>query len=131
MTEAASASYGAPKMGTDNDVADNLISVLRQLCRRRWKENCPAEYGEVRVRQCTICGTRVTSEQPLTADVRRTFGTLLAKLFTGSGPLRYKVIYETEYKRAINGEPLTLEFASCIFRNEGVYLKVAMLIKYY
>lgn len=130
--------YEAPKMGTDNDVADNLGTVLLDSFADALdgKKNCLGGIWRAGT------GTAMyylwhARDLGATADGRRAgepFGTNYSpSLFAQvPGPLSdIKSFTKQNIKRAINGGPLTLEFASGIFRNEESIEKVAMLIKYF
>lgn len=130
--------YEAPKMGTGSDDADRLGEFLLG-CFADALEGKRNDRGGV-WRAGT--GTAMyylwhAREVGATADGRHAgepFGTNFSpNLFTPvPGPLTdIESFTRPDLTRTINGGPLTLEFASGVFRNEESIRKVAMLIRYF
>ena len=128
--------YEAPKMGNNDDRADQKAVMLLDFFADglEGRKNCRG--GVYRAGT----GTAMyylwhANEIGASPDGRRKgepFGTnfsvsLFARI---NGPMSVvKSFTKPDYKRAINGGPLTLEFASSMFGGENSIEKVAMLVK--
>jgi len=130
--------YEAPKMGMDDDKADEKATMLLDGFAQslKGKKNCRG--GNFRAGTgSAMYYLWHANEIGASPDGRRKgepFGTnyspsLFAKI---SGPLSViKSFSKQNFKDAINGGPLTLEFAESMFANDDSIKKVAMLVKSY
>ena len=130
--------FEAPKMGTGNDRADALGGMLLDWFADalEGKRNCLGGVWRAGT------GTAMyylwhARELGATADGRRAgepFGTNFSpSLFAQvPGPLTDVISFTKQNLiRAINGGPLTLEFAAGVFQNPESIRKVAMLVRYF
>ena len=130
--------FESPKMGTDNDEADSISVALMDYFADalEGKQNC--------LGGCWRPGTGTAmfylwyaDKVGATADGRRKgepLGTNFSpNLFTKiPGPISViNSFTKQNIARAMNGGPLTLEFAAGIFNNDENTKKVAALIKYF
>ena len=130
--------YEAPKMGNDDDVADQKAVTLLQTFADsvKGKTNCRGGIYRVGAGSAMFYLWHA-DEIGASADGRRKgepFGTnyspsLVAKI---KGPFSViKSFSKPDFTEAINGGPLTMEFASSMFEGEDAIDKVAMLVKAY
>ena len=128
--------YEAPKMGNNDDRADKKAVMLLDFFADSLEGRKNCRGGIYRAGT----GTAMyylwhANEIGASPDGRRKgepFGTnFSASLFARiNGPMSVvKSFTKPDYKRAINGGPLTLEFASSMFGGEDSIEKVAMLVK--
>ncbi len=130
--------YEAPKMGTDDDRADDLGCIILNAFADALagKRNCMGGIWRAGT------GTAMyylwhARELAATADGRRRgepFGTNFSpNLFTRiPDPISdIRSFTKPDLKRTVNGGPLTLEFAAGIFAREENLKKVAMLIRHF
>ena len=130
--------YESPKMGEDNDLPDNLAKHLLNAFADalEGKKNCLGGIWRAGT------GTAMyylwhAREVGATADGRRKgdpYGTnysasLLADLRDPIAVVRS--FTKQDIDRAMNGGPLTLEFAGSIFKQENSRKKVAQLLHYF
>ena len=130
--------YEAPKMGNNDDAADTISVELLKMFSNALSGKANCRGG------CFRAGTGSAmfylwhaNEIGASADGRRKgepFGTnfsasLCAKI---KGPVSViKSFSKQDFENAINGGPLTLEFASSMFEGEDSIKKVATLVKTY
>ena len=130
--------YEAPKMGNDDDAADQKAVTLLQTFADsvKGKTNCRGGIYRVGAGSAMFYLWHA-DEIGASADGRRKgepFGTnyspsLVAKI---KGPFSViKSFSKPDFTEAINGGPLTMEFASSMFEGEDAIDKVAMLVKAY
>jgi len=130
--------YEAPKMGMDDDKADEKATMLLDSFAQSLKDKKNCRGGIFRAGTgSAMYYLWHANEIGASPDGRRKgepFGTnyspsLFAKI---SGPLSViKSFSKQNFKDSINGGPLTLEFAESMFRGEESIKKVAMLVKSY
>lgn len=130
--------YEAPKMGTDNDKADEKANVLLKFFADSLKGRKNCRGGIYRAGTgSAMYYLWHAKEIGASPDGRRKgepFGTnyspsLFAKI---DGPLSViRSFTKQELKNTINGGPLTLEFAERMFDGDNSVEKVAMLVKAY
>ena len=130
--------YEAPKMGNDDDAADQKAVILLQTYANsvKGKTNCRGGIYRVGAGSAMFYLWHA-DEIGASPDGRRKgepFGTnyspsLVAKI---KGPFSViKSFSKPDFTEAINGGPLTMEFASSMFEGEDSIDKVAMLVKAY
>ena len=130
--------YEAPKMGTDNDKADSKATMLLDTFADslKGKKNCRGGIFRAGTGSAMFYLWHA-NELGASPDGRRKgepFGTnyspsLFAKI---AGPLSViKSFSKQHFENAINGGPLTLEFAESMFADEDSVKKIAMLVKSY
>lgn len=130
--------YEAPKMGMDDDKADEKATMLLDSFADslRGKKNCRGGIFRAGTGSAMYYLWHA-NEIGASPDGRRKgepFGTnyspsLFAKI---SGPLSViKSFSKQNFKDVINGGPLTLEFAESMFADDDSIKKVAMLVKSY
>ncbi len=130
--------YEAPKMGTDNDKADEKATMLLDTFADslKGKKNCRGGIFRAGTGSAMFYLWHA-NELGASPDGRRKgepFGTnyspsLFAKI---SGPLSViKSFSKQHFENAINGGPLTLEFAESMFADADSVKKIAMLVKSY
>lgn len=130
--------YEAPKMGNDDDYVDSMATVLLDDFADALEGRVNCEGG------CYRAGTGTAmyylwhaNEIGATADGRRRhepYGTnFSANLFAQvAGPVSVIRSFTKQHiERAINGGPLTLEFAASTFDRPESVSKLAMLVKYF
>lgn len=130
--------YEAPKMGTDNDAADGKAVFLLDAFSNalRGRKNCRGGVYRAGTGSAMYYLWHA-DEIGASPDGRRKgepFGTnFSASLFAKiDGPISViKSFSKEHFQNAINGGPLTLEFASSMFEGEESVKKVAMLVKAY
>lgn len=130
--------YESPKMGMDNDAADSkaigLLDAFSQAL--SGKANCRGGIFRAGTGSAMYYLWHA-NEIGASPDGRRKgepFGTNFSpSLFARvNGPLSViKSFSKEHFSNAINGGPLTLEFASSMFEGEQSIQKVAMLVKAY
>lgn len=130
--------YETPKMGNDEEWVDEIsVRILKMFGNAlKGKKNCRG--GIFRAGTGTaMCYLRHAAKIGASPDGRRKgepFGanfspSLFAKL---NGPFSIiKSFSKQDFSSAINGGPLTLEFASSMFADEDSVKKVAALVKAY
>lgn len=130
--------YESPKMGTDNDEADNIATQILDYFADSLKDKKNCCDGIWRAGTGTaMYYLWYADAMGATADGRRCkepLGTNYSpNLFTKiSGPLTViESFTKPNVSKAINGGPLTLEFASGIFNSDDNAKKVARLVKYF
>ena len=130
--------YEAPKMGNDDDAADQkAVTLLETFANSvKGKTNCRGGIYRVGAGSAMFYLWHA-DEIGASPDGRRKgepFGTnyspsLVAKI---KGPFSViKSFSKPDFTEAINGGPLTMEFASSMFEGEDAIDKVAMLVKAY
>lgn len=130
--------YEAPKMGTDNDNADGKATMLLDTFADslKGKKNCRGGIFRAGTGSAMFYLWHA-NELGASPDGRRKgepFGTnyspsLFAKI---SGPFSViKSFSKQHFENAINGGPLTLEFAESMFADSDSVKKIAMLVKSY
>ena len=130
--------YEAPKMGMDNDEADQkAVMLLDEFSKSlEGKKNCRGGVYRAGTGSAMFYLWHA-DEIGASPDGRRDgepFGTnfspsLFAKI---NGPISVvKSFAKPHFENVINGGPLTLEFASSMFEGEDAIKKVAMLVKSY
>ncbi len=130
--------YEAPKMGTDNDNADSKATMLLDTFADslKGKKNCRGGIFRAGTGSAMFYLWHA-NELGASPDGRRKgepFGTnyspsLFAKI---AGPLSViKSFSKQHFENAINGGPLTLEFAESMFADSDSVKKIAMLVKSY
>lgn len=130
--------YEAPKMGTDNDGADEKATMLLDAFAESLKGKINCRGGIYRAGTgSAMYYLWHANEIGASPDGRRKgepFGTnyspsLFARI---AGPFSViKSFSKQHFKNAINGGPLTLEFAESMFNDEDSIKKIAMLVKTY
>ncbi len=130
--------FEAPKMGTDNDEADEkAVMLLDEFAKAlKGRKNCRGGVYRAGAGSAMFYLWHA-NEIGASPDGRRNgepFGTnfspsLFAKI---DGPISViKSFTKPHFENAINGGPLTLEFASSMFEGEDSVKKVATLVKAY
>ena len=130
--------FEAPKLGTNDPLPDGLACDLLQMFADslKGKKNCRGGLYRAGTGSAMFYLWHA-NELGASADGRRKgepFGTnfspsLFARI---SGPLSViQSFTKPEFTEAINGGPLTLEFADSIFRHTGGVEKTAALVKAY
>ena len=128
--------YEAPKMGNNDDQADQKAVLLLHMFGEslKGKKNCRGGVYRAGTGSAMYYLWHA-NEIGASPDGRRKgepFGTnFSASLFAKiNGPFSVvKSFTKPNYKEAINGGPLTLEFAASMFEGEDCIRKVAMLVK--
>lgn len=130
--------YEAPKMGTDNDKADSKATMLLDAFADSLKGKTNCRGGVYRAGTgSAMYYLWHANEIGASPDGRlkgEPFGTnyspsLFARI---SGPLSViKSFSKQNFTHAINGGPLTLEFAESMFEDADSIKKIAMLVKSY
>lgn len=128
--------YEAPKMGNDDDAADDMAVLLLDAFSQSLKGRKNCRSGIYRAGTgSAMYYLWHANEIGASPDGRRAgepFGTnFSASLFARiNGPVSViKSFTKPHFKNAINGGPLTLEFASSMFEGEESIKKVAALVK--
>ena len=130
--------YEAPKMGTDNDEVDQKAVMLLDefAASLEGKKNCRG--GVYRVGAGSAMFYLWHADEIGASPDGRRKGEPLGTNFSPSlfakinGPISViKSFAKPHFVNAINGGPLTLEFASSMFEGEDAIKKVAMLVKSY
>ncbi len=130
--------YEAPKMGNNDDAADkHAVALLAAFADAlRGKKNCRGGIYRAGTGSAMFYLWHA-DELEASPDGRRKgepFGTnFSASLFARvNGPVSViKSFTKPSFENAINGGPLTLEFASSMFEGADSVKKVAMLVKSY
>lgn len=130
--------YEAPKMGNNDDRADNKATMLLHAFSQALKGRTNCRGGIFRAGTGSAMYYLWHADKiGASPDGRRKgepFGTnysasLFAKI---NGPVSViKSFTKQNFSEAINGGPLTLEFASSMFNDSDSIKKVAMLVKAY
>lgn len=130
--------YEAPKMGNNNDAADCKATELLHMFAQALKGKSNCRGGVFRAGTgSAMYYLWHANEIGASPDGRRkceAFGTnysasLFAKI---NGPVSViKSFTKQNFSEAINGGPLTLEFASSMFQDDESIKKVASLVKAY
>jgi len=130
--------FEAPKMGNDDDRADQKAVELLSAFSDSLKDKRNCRGGKFRAGTgSAMYYLWHADEIGASADGRRNgepFGTnFSASLFAKiKGPFSViKSFTKPDFSKAINGGPLTLEFASSMFEGEDSINKVATLVKAY
>ena len=130
--------FEAPKMGNNDDYADEFSVKLLKAFSNSLKDKKNCRGGIFRAGTgSAMFYLRHADEIGASPDGRRKgepFGTnFSASLFAKiSGPISViKSFSKQDFVNAINGGPLTLEFASSMFADEDSVKKVASLVKAY
>lgn len=130
--------YEAPKMGNDDDIADlNAVKLLHMFSESlQGRTNCRGGVYRAGTGSAMYYLWHA-NEIGASPDGRRKgepFGTnFSASLFAKiKGPVSViKSFTKPDFSEAINGGPLTLEFASSMFEDADCIKKVAALVKAY
>lgn len=130
--------YEAPKMGTDDDKADSKATMLLDTFADslKGKKNCRGGIFRAGTGSAMyyLWHANEIGASPDGRHKGEPFGTnyspsLFARI---SGPLSViKSFSKQHFKNAINGGPLTLEFAESMFNDSDSIKKIAMLVKSY
>ena len=130
--------YESPKMGNDDDMADQKAVILLKAFSDSLKGKTNCRGGKFRAGTgSAMYYLWHADEIGASPDGRRkgeSFGTnFSASLFARiKGPFSViKSFSKPDFTEATNGGPLTLEFASSMFEGEDAVKKVAMLVKTY
>ena len=130
--------YEAPKMGNDDDRADEKAVILLKAFSDSLKGKINCRGGKFRAGTgSAMYYLWHADEIGASPDGRRKgepFGTnFSASLFARiNGPFSVvKSFTKPDFSEAINGGPLTLEFASSMFEGDDAINKVAKLVKAY
>ncbi|MBQ7574775.1 MAG: pyruvate formate-lyase, partial [Clostridia bacterium] len=130
--------YEAPKMGNDDDLSDEKAVMLLKAFSDSLKGKTNCRGGKFRAGTgSAMYYLWHADEIGASPDGRRKgepFGTnFSASLFARiNGPFSViKSFSKPDFSEAINGGPLTLEFASSMFEGEESIKKVARLVKAY
>ena len=130
--------YEAPKTGNDDDRADEKAVILLKAFSESLKGKTNCRGGKFRAGTgSAMYYLWHADEIGASPDGRRKgepFGTnFSASLFARiNGPFSViRSFTKPDFTEAINGGPLTLEFASSMFEGEDAINKVAMLVKTY
>ena len=130
--------YEAPKMGNNEDLPDNMTIQLLKMFSDSLKGKVNCRGGVYRAGTgSAMYYLWHANEIGASPDGRRKgepFGTnFSASLFAKiNGPLSViQSFTKPDFTENINGGPLTLEFASSMFRDEDSVKKVAALVKAY
>ena len=130
--------YEAPKMGNDDDRADSKAVILLKAFSDSLKGKTNCRGGKFRAGTgSAMYYLWHADEIGASPDGRRNgepFGTnFSASLFARiNGPFSViKSFTKPDFSEAINGGPLTLEFASSMFEGDDAINKVAALVKAY
>lgn len=130
--------YEAPKMGTDNDKADEKATMLLDTFAKslKGKKNCRGGIYRAGTGSAMyyLWHANEIGASPDGRHKGEPFGTnyspsLFARI---AGPISViKSFSKQNFKNAINGGPLTLEFAESMFADADSIKKIAMLVKSY
>ena len=128
--------YEAPKMGTDDDFADDIATKLLDSFAAAFKDKRNERGGCYRVGTgSAMFYIAHATGLGATADGRRK-GEVLPANYSPSlfmkqkGPISVvKSFAKPHLKNVANGGPLTLEFDSSVFRNDESIKKLAMLVR--
>lgn len=128
--------YEAPKMGTDDDFADDIATKLLDSFAAAFKDKRNERSGCYRVGTgSAMFYIAHATGLGATADGRRK-GEVLPANYSPSlfmkqkGPISVvKSFAKPHLKNVANGGPLTLEFDSSVFRNDESIKKLAMLVR--
>lgn len=130
--------YEAPKMGNNDDMVDEISVNLLNMFSKSLEGRTNCRGGKFRAGTgSAMFYLWHANEIGASPDGRRAgepFGTnFSASLFAKiKGPVSViKSFSKQDFKNAINGGPLTLEFASSMFDGEDSIEKVASLVKTY
>ncbi len=130
--------YEAPKMGNDDDRADKKAVILLHTFAKSLEGRKNCRGGRFRAGTgSAMYYLWHANEIGASPDGRRKgepFGTnFSASLFARiNGPFSViKSFTKPDFSEAINGGPLTLEFASSMFEGEDAVRKIAALVKAY
>lgn len=128
----------APKLGNNEDLPDGLATELLKAFSDSLEEKVNCRGGKFRAGTgSAMFYLWHANEIGASPDGRRKgepFGTnFSASLFAKiNGPISViKSFTKPDFSRAINGGPLTMEFASSMFEGEDAIKKVATLVKAY